>query len=127
MEPLEPLFDAARRRPLPLPPRLEELYGGPFGLPEPCLYANFVSTIDGVVAIPSIPRSNALVAADSEGDRFVMGLLRALADVVLIGAGTLASSPKGTWQPHKVDPPSADDLAELRRRLAGRSVSRSGS
>jgi riboflavin biosynthesis pyrimidine reductase len=117
VEPLEPLFDAATYPPLPLTPRLEELYGGPLGLPEPCLYANFVSTIDGVVAIPSIPRSNALVAANSEGDRFVMGLLRALADVVLIGAGTLAASPKGTWQPYKVHPPSADDFAELRRRL----------
>jgi len=117
VEPLEALFDAATRPPLPLPPRLEELYGGGFGLPDECLYGNFVSTIDGVVAIPAIPRSNTLVAADSEGDRFVMGLLRALADVVLIGAGTLASSPKGTWQPYKVHPPSADDFAELRRRL----------
>ena len=46
-----------------------------------------------------------------------MGLLRAFADVVLIGAGTLASSPKGTWLPEKVYPPAADAFAELRRGL----------
>jgi riboflavin biosynthesis pyrimidine reductase len=116
MEPLVAFFDEARRTPIELTERLAELYGGGLGLEEPCLYANFVSTIDGVVAIPSIPRSNALVAADSEGDRFVMGLLRALADCVLIGAGTLAASPKGTWQPGRVYPPAADEFAELRRR-----------
>jgi riboflavin biosynthesis pyrimidine reductase len=113
-KPLEVLFETA---PAPeLPPALEQLYGGGLGFEEPCLYANFVSTIDGVVAIPSIPRSNALIADDSEGDRFVMGLLRAFADVVLIGAGTLAASPKGTWQAHRVYPPAADGFAELRRR-----------
>jgi riboflavin biosynthesis pyrimidine reductase len=113
MEPLEVLFDAA---PAPeLPPALVELYGG-LGFEEPCLYANFVSTIDGVVAIPSIPRSNVLIANGSDADRFVMGLLRAFADVVLIGAGTLAASPQGTWQPHRVYPPGAEGFAELRRR-----------
>jgi riboflavin biosynthesis pyrimidine reductase len=117
IEPLERLYEAERLPSVELPAQLEELYGGLIGFDEPCLYANFVSTIDGVVAIPSIPRSNALVAADSAGDRFVMGLLRAFADVVLIGAGTLASSPTGTWLPEKVFPPAAEAFAELRRRL----------
>jgi riboflavin biosynthesis pyrimidine reductase len=103
-----------------LPPALRELYPGTLGFDEPCLYANFVSTIDGVVAIPSVPGSNKLIAAGSEGDRLVMGLLRAFADVVLVGAGTLASSPKGTWLPEKVYPPAREAFAELRREL-GRS------
>ena len=42
-----------------------------------------VSTIDGVVAIPALRRSNRLISDDSEPDRFVVGLLRACADVVL--------------------------------------------
>ena len=46
-----------------------------------------------------------------------MGLLRAFADVVLIGAGVLRASPRGTWRPEKIYPPAADDYAELRRRL----------
>ena len=44
-----------------------------------------------------------------------MGLLRAFADVVLIGSGTLRSSPEGTWLPEKVFPPAAAAFAELRR------------
>jgi riboflavin biosynthesis pyrimidine reductase len=114
---LEALFDSATHSFEELPSRLAKLYGGGIGFEEPCVYANFVATIDGVVAIPSVERSNALIAAGNEGDRFVMGLLRAFADVVLIGAGTLAGSPKGTWQPRRVFPDAADDFAELRRRL----------
>jgi riboflavin biosynthesis pyrimidine reductase len=117
MEPLELLFEVEGLPAAGLPAPLREHYGGELGLREPCLYSNFVSTIDGVVAIPSVPRSNTLVADGSDGDRFVMGLLRAYADAVLIGAGTLASSPKGTWLPEKVFPPAADAYARLRRDL----------
>jgi riboflavin biosynthesis pyrimidine reductase len=98
-----------------LPPQLERLYGGRLGFDEPCLFANFVSTLDGVVDIPSIPDSNSLIAAGSKADHLVMGLLRALADVVLVGSGVLRASPQGTWRPEKVYPPAADAFAELRR------------
>ena len=95
---------------------LRTLYGGPFRLAEPCLLANFVQTIDGVVSIPALPRSNALIAGESEADRYVMGLLRACADVVLVGSGTMLASPKGTWLPERVYPSAAKAFAELRRR-----------
>ena len=117
MEPLDVLFEADALPAVELPHELHELYGGSIGFGETRLFANFVSTIDGVVAIPSIPQSNALVSGDSEADHFVMGLLRAFADVVLIGAGTLASSPEGTWLPDRVYPPGAEAFAELRRSL----------
>jgi riboflavin biosynthesis pyrimidine reductase len=120
MEPLEVLFEVDGLPLTELPDDLVELYGGSIGFREPSLYSNFVSTVDGVVAIPSIPRSNMLIADGSDGDRFVMGLLRAFADAVLIGAGTLASSPKGTWLPEKVYPPARESFAELRRRLGRR-------
>ena len=81
------------------------------------MYANFVETLDGVVAIPGHERSNALIADESEADRFVMGLLRAFADVVLIGAGTLLASPKGRWRPDGVYPAGKSAFAELRARL----------
>lgn len=97
-----------------LPAGLRELYGGGIGFPPgPRLVTNFVETVDGVVAIPELEQSNALVAGDSAADKFVMGLLRALADVVLIGSGTLLSSPKGTWQPDTVYPRAAGAFAEL--------------
>src|SRR5439155_608120 len=72
---------------------------------------------DGVVAIPAVERSTALVAAGSAGDKFVMGLLRAFADVVLVGPGTLLASPTGRWRPDSVFPDGREAFAELRRRL----------
>ena len=98
----------------PLPGTLRALYGGALGFAEPVLFANFVETLDGIVAIPELEQSNALVADGSEADKFVMGLLRACADVVMIGSGTLLSSPKGTWRPDRVYPKAADAFAELR-------------
>jgi riboflavin biosynthesis pyrimidine reductase len=100
-----------------LPEELRTLYGGGLGFAGPRVYANFVETIDGVVAIPDVERSNALIADESDADKFVIGLLRAFADVVVVGSGTLLASPKGTWRADKVHPPAADAFAELRRRL----------
>jgi riboflavin biosynthesis pyrimidine reductase len=117
LTPLAVLFEAAGLPTVELPPELRELHGGDLGFREPCVVANFVSTLDGVVAIPSIERSNDVVAAGSQADHFLMGLLRAFADVVLVGAGTLRASPQGTWRPEKVYPPAAGAFAELRRRL----------
>ena len=76
--------------------------------------ANFVQTIDGIVAIPDLDRSNAIVSGESEADRFVVGLLRACADVVLLGARTMRASPQSLWRPERVYPPAAAAFAELR-------------
>jgi riboflavin biosynthesis pyrimidine reductase len=79
------------------------------------VYANFVSSLDGTVALPGIPQSNKLISGGSEADRFVMAVLRALADAVVTAAGTLAGSPAGTWSPGRAHPASAELLADLRR------------
>jgi riboflavin biosynthesis pyrimidine reductase len=100
-----------------LPAELARIHGGDIALAESSVYANFVATLDGVVAIPSVPRSNEVVAGDNEADRFLMGVLRALADVVLIGAGVLRESPKSTWRAEQIYPPAADAYAELRAGL----------
>ena len=117
LEPFELLYEAESLPGVELPTGLRRLHAGDLGLEEPRFYANFVSTLDGVVAIPDRPGSNDLIAADSDADRFLMGLLRAFADVVLIGAGVLRASPRGTWRPERIYPPAADDYAELRRTL----------
>jgi riboflavin biosynthesis pyrimidine reductase len=117
LAPLAAVVDDAPGPALDLPEELEHLYGGPLRLAEDTLYANFVQTLDGVVAIPSVERSNAIVAAGSESDRFLMGLLRASADAVLIGSGTLTGSPKALWRAEGAFPPGAEAFAELRRRL----------
>jgi riboflavin biosynthesis pyrimidine reductase len=98
----------------PLPDELRTLYGGGLGFAAPVLYANFVETLDGIVAIPGLERSNALVADESEADKFVMGLLRACADAVLLGSGTLLASPKGTWRPERVFPRATEAFGALR-------------
>jgi riboflavin biosynthesis pyrimidine reductase len=118
-EPLELLFDAGDLSAaiVPLPADLEEAYGGPFALDASCVFANFVSSLDGVVAIPSETQSSSIISDGSEPDRFVMGLLRACADVVLIGSGALSGSPRSSWTAERVFPPSASSFAELRKRL----------
>lgn len=99
-----------------VPEELAALYGGAIGLDEPCVVANFVESLDGVVAVPRLPRSHAVIGDDSEADRFVLALVRACADAVVVGSGTLLASPKGTWRIDRAYPPAADALAELRAR-----------
>jgi riboflavin biosynthesis pyrimidine reductase len=102
---------------LDLPEALRDRYPGTLGFDGPRVVANFVSTIDGVVAIPALERSNRLIADASEADRFVMALLRACAGAVLVGSGTLQGSPHAVWTPERAYPEAAEALAELRRRL----------
>jgi len=92
-----------------------ELYDGSIGFPGTCLYANFVSSLDGVVAGAGIAPGT--ISMGSEADRFVMGLLRAFAEVVLIGAGTLRPDPRHRWTAERVYPPAAAEFALLRASL----------
>jgi riboflavin biosynthesis pyrimidine reductase len=114
---LDVLYEAGGLPRVDLPQVLEEEYGGALRLERSGLVTNFVQTIDGVVAIPDVPKSNALVADGSDADRFVMSLLRAVADAVVVGSGTLRASPRGLWTAEQVYPTRAGELAELRRRL----------
>jgi riboflavin biosynthesis pyrimidine reductase len=98
-----------------LPAALAELHPGTIGFDGPRVFANFVETVDGVVAIPSVEQSNRLIAAGNPADRFVMGLLRACADAVMVGSGTMAASPGGLWTAAQAYPDAATLFAELRR------------
>jgi riboflavin biosynthesis pyrimidine reductase len=101
-----------------LPPPLAELYDGEFGLRRPLLYANFVTSLDGITAVaPAAPGQGGLISGGLAGDRFLMGLLRAFADVVLIGAGTLRAEANHVWSPERVYPPAADAYLRLREFL----------
>jgi riboflavin biosynthesis pyrimidine reductase len=111
---LESLY-GARSPEFDLPAALAEAYGGRLGFAEPRLFANFVASLDGVVAIPGQIQSSRMISGHSEADRFVMALLRACADVVLVGAGTMQSSPNGRWTAERAYPPAAALFAELRR------------
>lgn len=110
MDPLETLFGAA---PDDLPAPLAHQYGGGLDLPGSAVFANFVSSIDGIVALHGRPASSSLISGRDEGDRFVMGLLRAAADVVLIGAGTLRDH-HGPWTAAAAFPDGADAFEAFR-------------
>jgi len=115
--PLEVLWEAPSLPAFDLPDELEEAYGGPVGFELPRLVVNFVASVDGVVAIPALPNSNRLIAADSASDRFVMGLLRACADAVMIGSGTMKAAPRSLWTPAQAYPDAGALFGELRRQL----------
>jgi len=115
LRPLEALYEAPGLPTYELPDELAAAYGGQLGFSGPRLYANFVASVDGVTAIPQKLQSSHLIAAASEADRFVIGLLRACADAILVGAGTLIGSPRTLWTAEHAYPPAASLYAELRR------------
>ena len=83
------------------------------------MYANFVSSIDGIVALEGgTAPSGGIISGRNEADRFVMGLLRAFADAVLVGAGTVrAEGGKALWTPDYIFPAAAKAYADLRQAL----------
>ncbi len=85
---------------------------------RPTVIANFVSTLDGVVSY-NTPQAagGGEISGFFEPDRFVMGLLRAMADAVLIGAGTLRAAPTERWTADFIHPDSAPAFASLRSKL----------
>jgi riboflavin biosynthesis pyrimidine reductase len=74
-----------------------------------------VSSLDGVVAGAGITPGT--ISLRSEADRFVMGLLRASAGAVLIGAGTLRPDPGHRWTAEKIYPKAAAEFSSLRASL----------
>lgn len=99
-----------------LPRGLEEIYGS-IGFPSRVIYSNFVTSLDGVVALGSTPSAGSVLSGRNPGDRFLMGLLRACADAVLVGAGTLRATPGHHWTADHIFPDFKAQFAELRRNL----------
>ena len=121
LEPLEPLYSAAAGDPLPLPAELRRLCGTLAFRPRgarPRVAANFVSTLDGVVDLGAPGKQGGgAISGFSRHDRMVMGVLRAAADAVVVGAGTLRSVPRHIWTAEYIFPDLADEYRTLRARL----------
>jgi len=113
----ELLFERSGLPGFQLPEPLAAAYGSDLGFESPRVFANFVASVDGVVALPAAAESGQIISQNSEADRFVMGLLRACADAIVIGAGTFRKSPDQFWHPGAIHPPAAGFYAEARRRL----------
>jgi riboflavin biosynthesis pyrimidine reductase len=99
-----------------MPSDLENIYGR-LGFGERALYSNFVQSLDGVVTLGDKPSAGSVLSGRNQADRFLMGLLRACADAVLLGAGTLRATPGHRWTPEHIYPDAAASFVELRKKL----------
>jgi riboflavin biosynthesis pyrimidine reductase len=121
LPPLETLYETRRGETLPLPPGLARLYGSLRMPPErsrPHVISNFVTTLDGVVSLNVKGHaSGGDISGFSAQDRMVMGLLRAIADVVIVGAGTLSIDRHHVWTAERIFPALAHEYRRLRAML----------
>ncbi len=104
-----------------LPPELREMYDGDLrfrasSAGRPYVIANFVSSLDGVASYQIAGESGGSAISDSNlADRFIMGLLRASVDAVMVGAGTLQDvGANSLWTPEYVYPDAKRLYAEFR-------------
>jgi riboflavin biosynthesis pyrimidine reductase len=102
---------------LPLPPKLARLYGE-FRLrrrADSLVFSNFVTTMDGVVSLQVKGHdAGGDISGFNTEDRMVMGLLRSVADVVVVGSGTLDADRKHIWTGEDICPELAGDYRRLR-------------
>lgn len=115
--PFESLLDSTPGLDIPLPPALAALYG-PMRLPAPVgrpyVLGNFVTTLDGVVALDDPATGGGAISGYNRNDRALMGLLRAVSDAVIVAAGTLRADARHLWTPAGIYPDLADAYAALR-------------
>ncbi len=104
-----------------LPQELRELYGGDLHFraspaARPLVIANFVSTLDGIAGYETKGKwAGSTVNDPDPADRFIMGLLRASADAVMVGSRTAQSvSAKSLWTPGYVYPDAKRFYAQYR-------------
>jgi riboflavin biosynthesis pyrimidine reductase len=120
-DPLRTLYDVAAGAELPLPPELARFYGAlRFPLPKdrPYVIANLVTSLDGVVSL-GVPgkTGGSEISGSNRHDHMLMGLLRAVADAVVVGAGTLREGHGSAPIAANVYPPLAGAYAALRASL----------
>jgi riboflavin biosynthesis pyrimidine reductase len=114
--PIRTLFSAETAgRASCLSKKLRGQYGGDLCFPRPSrgrpyVIANFVSTLDGIVSFNLPGQSGgASISGSNQADRFIMGLLRASADAVIVGAATVeAVSRAGLWTAEFAYPPAKE-------------------
>src|SRR5450631_1482241 len=119
---IETLYDSNRGKALALAPKLAGFYGSlriPLSRSRPFVVSNFVTTLDGVVSLNVKGHaSGGAISGNNSQDRMVMGLLRAVADVVIVGSGTLKADPRHVWTAEAIFPELADEYRRLRETLA---------
>ncbi len=103
-----------------LPAAFREVYQGDWVLPETesgiYCYSNFVMSHDGRVSF-AVPghEGGGDVSGFNSHDQWLMGLLRARADAVIVGANTLRTESEHLWTSEFIYPDDAEGFAALRR------------
>jgi riboflavin biosynthesis pyrimidine reductase len=81
---------------------------------HPQVFSNFVTTLDGIVSLHAKGHATgADISGFSAQDHMVMGLLRAIADVVIVGSGALDADREHVWTAGAIFPGLADDYRRL--------------
>jgi riboflavin biosynthesis pyrimidine reductase len=119
--PFETLYDISEGPEMPLPAELDDLFGSlRFPIPQdrPYVIGNLVTSLDGVVSL-GIPgkAGGKEISGSNRHDRALMGLLRAAADAVIVGAGTLREGKGQALTAANVYPPLVHEYATLRAGL----------
>jgi riboflavin biosynthesis pyrimidine reductase len=76
-----------------------------------------VASIEGIVALEQQERSGTVISGGSQADRFVMGLLRAYAEAVVVAGGTFRATPNHRWTADHIFPGLADAFERMRSDL----------
>lgn len=114
------LFDESPGDGPGLPAPFRAIYGGDWRLPaappgRPFVCTNFVASHDGRISFDETGRSGGGdVSRHSRHDTWLMALIRARADAILTGAGTLRVARRHLWTPAQVWAADADAFAALR-------------
>jgi riboflavin biosynthesis pyrimidine reductase len=111
--------DAARNSDRGLPRAIREVYQGDWVIPETAsglyCYSNFVMSHDGRVSFNVHGHEGGGDVSDfNPHDQWLMGLLRARADAVIVGANTLRTESEHIWTSEFIYPRDAEGFADLR-------------
>ena len=112
--------DQDQRKPV-LPPGLRDIYDGDLYFQtspaeRPYVFANFVSTLDGVVSYAVKGKATGSpISGSDQADHFIMGLLRASADAIMVGARTIHDTePQSLWTAESIYPDAKQLYAAYR-------------
>jgi riboflavin biosynthesis pyrimidine reductase len=119
LRPFTVLFDEAGRAGLGLPGYFRAIYGADWCVPgaqrRPYTYSNFVVSHDGRISFGERDHwGGCEISQSNPHDLWLMGLLRARADAVLIGDNTLRLEPGHVWTHQYIFPGEAENFARLR-------------
>ncbi len=113
------LVDEDDRDGADLPAEFRALYGRwplPAARERPYTFTNFVVSRDGRVSFNEPGKSSGgPISGYGRHDRWLMGLLRARADAVLLGGTSFSAAPRHAWTPEAIFPDDTPAWTALRR------------